>query len=109
MAAHPICGFSTSPHVGARLRCPTHVASKIFYPLPDQKDCAIARFWITFNLGGGIGSFISFAINFPGTVSDATYGAFIATMSQCYFLLRCHRFTSLSVFGWYCHPYRATA
>ncbi|PFH50027.1 hypothetical protein AMATHDRAFT_4358 [Amanita thiersii Skay4041] len=59
-------------------------AIMVSYPLPDQKGRAIALFWVIFNLGGGIGSFISFALNFHnkgGTVTDGTYGAFIAIMA----------------------------
>ncbi|ESK91166.1 mfs [Moniliophthora roreri MCA 2997] len=58
-------------------------AIMVSYPLADWKGRAIALFWIIFNLGGGIGSFISFGLNFhsrSGTVSDGTYGAFMAIM-----------------------------
>ncbi|EEB99783.1 hypothetical protein MPER_00449, partial [Moniliophthora perniciosa FA553] len=47
----------------------------VSYPLADWKGRAIAMFWIIFNLGGGIGSFISFGLNFhskSGTISDGT-------------------------------------
>ncbi|KAK7031060.1 hypothetical protein VNI00_013659 [Paramarasmius palmivorus] len=58
-------------------------AIMVSYPLADWKGRAIALFWIIFNLGGGIGSFISFGLNFhshSGTVNDGTYGAFMAIM-----------------------------
>lgn len=47
----------------------------VSYPLPDKKGIAIGIFWVVFNLGGGIGSFISFGLNFhsqSGTVTDGT-------------------------------------
>lgn len=68
------------------------------YPLPHQKGRSIALFWVIFNLGGGIGkwhpspgagltwigSFISLGINYhrttAGTVSDATYIAYMVIM-----------------------------
>ncbi|TFK65106.1 MFS general substrate transporter [Pluteus cervinus] len=58
-------------------------AVMISYPLPDQQGRAIALFWVIFNLGGGIGSFISFGLNFnskSGTVTDQTYAAFMVIM-----------------------------
>ncbi|KAF8072264.1 major facilitator superfamily domain-containing protein [Lyophyllum atratum] len=58
-------------------------AIMVSYPLPDKKGRAIGLFWVIFNLGGGIGSFISFGLNFhskSGTVNDGTYGAFMAIM-----------------------------
>ena len=53
-----------------------------YVPEP-QKGRAIGIFWIIFNLGGGIGSLVSFAFNFhskSGTVSDSTYIALMAVM-----------------------------
>jgi len=75
--------------VGASFLWVAQGAIMVSYPLPDQKGRAIALFWVVFNLGGGIGSFISFALNFHskrGTVTDGTYGAFMAIM----------------IFGWLC-------
>ncbi|TFK36737.1 major facilitator superfamily domain-containing protein [Crucibulum laeve] len=69
--------------IGASFLWVAQGAIMVSYPLPDQKGRAIALFWVVFNLGGGIGSFISFALNFhskSGTVTDGTYGAFIAIM-----------------------------
>ncbi|EKM79019.1 hypothetical protein AGABI1DRAFT_121334 [Agaricus bisporus var. burnettii JB137-S8] len=70
--------------IGASFLWVAQGAIMVSYPLPDQKGRAIALFWVVFNLGGGIGSFISFALNFnstAGTVTDGTYGAFIAIMA----------------------------
>ncbi|KAF9459956.1 major facilitator superfamily domain-containing protein [Collybia nuda] len=69
--------------IGASFLWVAQGAIMVSYPLPDQKGRAIALFWVVFNLGGGIGSFISFALNFhskSGTVTDGTYGAFMAIM-----------------------------
>ncbi|KXN80617.1 UNC93-like protein 2 [Leucoagaricus sp. SymC.cos] len=69
--------------IGASFLWVAQGAIMVSYPLPDQKGRAIALFWVVFNLGGGIGSFISFALNFhskSGTVTDGTYAAFIAIM-----------------------------
>ncbi|RDB28756.1 UNC93-like protein 2 [Hypsizygus marmoreus] len=69
--------------IGASFLWVAQGAIMVSYPLPDQKGRAIALFWVIFNLGGGIGSFISFGLNFDsksGTVSDGTYGAFMAIM-----------------------------
>ncbi|PGG99465.1 hypothetical protein AJ80_09351 [Polytolypa hystricis UAMH7299] len=54
------------------------------YVPESQKGRAIAVFWIIFNLGGMIGSLVSFGLNFHstlGTVSDSTYIAFIVIMA----------------------------
>ncbi|KAK1230677.1 hypothetical protein PQX77_006231 [Marasmius sp. AFHP31] len=61
----------------------------VSYPIPEWKGRAIAMFWVVFNLGGAIGSFVSFGLNFhssSGTVSDGTYGAFMAIMLIGWFL-----------------------
>ncbi|KAG2175373.1 hypothetical protein INT43_001020 [Umbelopsis isabellina] len=53
------------------------------YPVESEKGRAIAIFWVIFNLGGFLGSLISFAINFDSTagkVSDSTYIAFTVLM-----------------------------
>ncbi|KAJ2993879.1 hypothetical protein NUW58_g1708 [Xylaria curta] len=55
----------------------------------SQKGRAIAVFWIIFNLGGGIGSLVSFGLNYSsksGTVSDTTYIALLVIMVFGYFL-----------------------
>ncbi|KAI0425442.1 putative MFS transporter [Xylaria sp. FL1042] len=55
----------------------------------SQKGRAIAVFWIIFNLGGGIGSFVSFGLNYhskSGTVTDSTYIALLVIMIFGYFL-----------------------
>lgn len=47
----------------------------IAYPAEHQKGRAIGLFWLIFNLGGSIGGFMSFGLNFhskSGTVSDST-------------------------------------
>lgn len=62
----------------------TQGAIMLSYPLPHQKGRSIAFFWIIFNLGGAIGSFISLGLNFhrlkAGTVNDGTYIAFVVIM-----------------------------
>lgn len=53
------------------------------YVEESQKGRAIAVFWVIFNLGGGIGSLVSFALNYhstSGTVSDSTYIAILVVM-----------------------------
>ncbi|KAI1303875.1 putative MFS transporter [Xylaria venustula] len=55
----------------------------------SQKGRAIAVFWIIFNLGGGIGSLVSFGLNYhskSGTVTDSTYIALLVIMVFGYFL-----------------------
>jgi len=50
------------------------------YPTEAQKGTYIAIFWTVFNLGGVVGSAVSFGTNFKntaGTVSNSTYIAFI--------------------------------
>ncbi|KAJ8123715.1 hypothetical protein ONZ43_g398 [Nemania bipapillata] len=59
------------------------------YVEESQKGRAIAVFWIIFNLGGGIGSLVSFGLNYhstSGTVTDSTYIALLAIMVFGYFL-----------------------
>lgn len=53
------------------------------YVPESQKGRAIAAFWIIFNLGGGVGSFVSFGLNYhstSGTVSNNTYIALMVMM-----------------------------
>ncbi|KAI1274702.1 putative MFS transporter [Xylaria sp. FL0933] len=59
------------------------------YVEESQKGRAIAVFWIIFNLGGGIGSLVSFGLNYhskSGTVTDSTYIALLVIMIFGYFL-----------------------
>ncbi|KAI1434769.1 putative MFS transporter [Xylaria sp. CBS 124048] len=59
------------------------------YVEESQKGRAIAFFWIVFNLGGGIGSLVSFGLNYhstSGTVSDSTYIALLVIMVVGYLL-----------------------
>ncbi|KAG6874334.1 hypothetical protein C0992_007884 [Termitomyces sp. T32_za158] len=70
--------------IGASFLWIAQGAIMVSYPLPDKKGISIGIFWVVFNLGGGIGSFISFALNFrsqSGTVTDGTYAAFIIIMA----------------------------
>ncbi|EEP82994.1 conserved hypothetical protein [Uncinocarpus reesii 1704] len=66
--------------VGASFLWVAQGAIMTSYVPESQKGRAIAVFWIIFNLGGMIGSLVSFGLNFhsqSGTVSNSTY---IATM-----------------------------
>ncbi|KAG6809032.1 hypothetical protein H0H92_001876 [Tricholoma furcatifolium] len=61
--------------IGASFLWVAQGAIMVSYPLPDKKGMAIGIFWVIFNLGGGIGSFISFGLNFhskSGTVTNGT-------------------------------------
>ncbi|KAG6849269.1 hypothetical protein C0991_011772, partial [Blastosporella zonata] len=61
--------------IGASFLWVAQGAIMVSYPLPDNKGIAIAIFWVISNLGGGIGSFISFGLNFhskSGTVTNGT-------------------------------------
>lgn len=52
-------------------------------PMKKEKGRLIGMFWLLFNLGGVIGSFIAMGVNFHSVenrVSDATYAVFIALM-----------------------------
>ncbi|CZR61525.1 related to MFS transporter [Phialocephala subalpina] len=54
------------------------------YVPESQKGRAIAVFWIIFNLGGSVGSFVSLGLNYhskAGTVSNSTYIAIIVIMA----------------------------
>lgn len=54
------------------------------YPSESERGRAIALFWVIFNLGGAVGGFMSFGLNFrskAGSVGDSTYIAFIIVMS----------------------------
>jgi hypothetical protein len=53
------------------------------YVPEHQKGRAIGLFWVIFNLGGSIGSFVSLGVNYhskAGTVSDGTYIGFMVIM-----------------------------
>lgn len=55
----------------------------VTYANDGTRGRAIGVFWVIFNLGGAIGSLISFALNFhskSGTVTDSTYVAYIVVM-----------------------------
>lgn len=55
----------------------------VTYTTDRTRGRAIGVFWVIFNLGGAIGSLISFALNFhskSGTVTDSTYVAYIVVM-----------------------------
>lgn len=59
------------------------------YVPEKQKGRAIALFWVIFNLGGGVGSLTSFALNYHSksdTVSDTTYIALLAIMAYGWML-----------------------
>ncbi|ORX99072.1 MFS general substrate transporter [Basidiobolus meristosporus CBS 931.73] len=53
------------------------------YPPEDEKGRCVAYFWIIFNLGGVMGAFIPFGLNFHNSgsgVNSATYIAFLSIM-----------------------------
>ncbi|KAK9675159.1 hypothetical protein K7432_016618 [Basidiobolus ranarum] len=53
------------------------------YPAEDQKGRAVGIFWIIFNMGSVLGSFIPFGLNFysdKGAVSTATYYVLMVLM-----------------------------
>lgn len=69
--------------VGASFLWVVQGAIMTTYVKESQKGRAIAAFWIIFNLGGGIGSLVSFGLNFDskeGSVTDSTYIALLAIM-----------------------------
>ncbi|OKL60714.1 hypothetical protein UA08_03984 [Talaromyces atroroseus] len=69
--------------VGASFVWVSQGAIMTSYVPEKQKGRAIALFWVIFNLGGGVGSLASFALNYhstTGTVSDATYIALLMVM-----------------------------
>lgn len=75
--------------IGASFIWIVHGSIMTTYVEESQKGRAIAVFWIIFNLGGGIGSLVSFALNYhskSGTVTDSTYIALLAIMVFGYFL-----------------------
>jgi hypothetical protein len=55
----------------------------VTYSTDGTRGRAIGLFWVTFNLGGTIGSLISFRLNYTsqsGTVTDSTYVAYVVVM-----------------------------
>ncbi|GAP89459.1 putative major facilitator superfamily general substrate transporter [Rosellinia necatrix] len=75
--------------IGASFIWIVHGAIMTTYVDESQKGRAIAVFWIIFNLGGGIGSLVSFGLNYhskSGTVTDSTYIALLVIMVFGYFL-----------------------
>ncbi|CEL04924.1 Putative UNC93-like protein [Aspergillus calidoustus] len=55
----------------------------VTYSTDRTRGRAIALFWVTFNLGGTIGSLISFRLNYTsqsGIVTDSTYVAYVVVM-----------------------------
>ncbi|SPO06971.1 probable MFS transporter [Cephalotrichum gorgonifer] len=69
--------------VGASFLWVVQGAMMTTYVKESQKGRAIAVFWVIFNLGGGIGSLVSFGLNFhssSGTVTDSTYIALMVIM-----------------------------
>ncbi|GAM44133.1 MFS transporter [Talaromyces pinophilus] len=79
-----VIGASAILGIGASLLWIAQGAIMTGYPLPQQQGRMIGIFWIIFNLGGFLGSMISFGLNFSsqsGTVSDSTYIAFMCIMA----------------------------
>jgi MFS family permease len=59
------------------------------YPTEDKKGRYISLFWSIFNLGGVIGGFVPFILNYhttAGSVSDGTYIGFMCFMASGAFL-----------------------
>lgn len=55
----------------------------VTYTDDNTRGRAIGLFWVVFNLGGAIGSLVSFGLNYhsqSGTVTDTTYIAYIVVM-----------------------------
>ncbi|KAI8902845.1 major facilitator superfamily domain-containing protein [Globomyces pollinis-pini] len=68
---------------GAALLWTAQGAIMLSYPTEGEKGKYIATFWVIFNLGGVLGGFIPFFINFNstgGSVNNATYIAFAVLM-----------------------------
>ncbi|KAL2820308.1 major facilitator superfamily domain-containing protein [Aspergillus granulosus] len=79
-----VVGASAILGIGASLLWISQGSIMTGYPLPQQQGRMIGVFWIIFNLGGFLGSMISFGLNFhsaSGTVSDSTYIAFMCIMA----------------------------
>ncbi|ORX90824.1 MFS general substrate transporter [Basidiobolus meristosporus CBS 931.73] len=69
--------------VGAGILWTAQGVVMMSYPAEDQKGRCVGLFWILFNLGGVMGAFIPFGLNFhsdKGAVSNSTYLAFLVIM-----------------------------
>ncbi|ORX93087.1 MFS general substrate transporter [Basidiobolus meristosporus CBS 931.73] len=69
--------------IGAGILWTTQGVIMMAYPAEDQKGRCVGLFWIIFNLGGVMGAFIPFGLNFhsdSGAVSNSTYLAFLVIM-----------------------------
>lgn len=69
--------------VGASFLWVAQGAIMTTYVPEHQKGRSIAVFWIVFNLGGSVGSFVSLGVNYhskAGTVTNSTYIAFLVIM-----------------------------
>ncbi|OQR92267.1 hypothetical protein ACHHYP_03862 [Achlya hypogyna] len=70
--------------VGAGLLWTAQGAVVLSYPTESEKGKYISTCWVIFNLGGVIGAFVPFILNYnseAGTVSNGTYIAFLILMS----------------------------
>eukprot|EP00249_Psilotum_nudum_P022934 c28698_g1_i3 orf=159-1610(+) len=70
--------------LGAGLLWAGQGAMMTAYPTEDRKGMYISLFWTVFNLGGVVGGFIPFALNYHSSfarVNDGTYIAFMIIMS----------------------------
>ncbi|ORX90579.1 MFS general substrate transporter [Basidiobolus meristosporus CBS 931.73] len=78
-----VIGASAILGVGAGILWTTQGVVMMAYPAEDQKGRCVGLFWIIFNLGGVMGAFIPFGLNFhseAGAVSNSTYLAFLVIM-----------------------------
>ncbi|KAK9762329.1 hypothetical protein K7432_012046 [Basidiobolus ranarum] len=69
--------------IGAGILWTTQGVVMMAYPAENQKGRCVGLFWIIFNLGGVMGAFIPFGLNFhsdSGAVSNSTYLAFLVIM-----------------------------
>ncbi|KAH7280265.1 hypothetical protein KP509_37G058300 [Ceratopteris richardii] len=69
--------------MGAGLLWAGQGAMMTSYPTPERKGMYISIFWSIFNLGGVLGGFIPFLLNYHsdhGSVNDQTYIAFMCIM-----------------------------
>ncbi|KIM82167.1 hypothetical protein PILCRDRAFT_97462 [Piloderma croceum F 1598] len=70
--------------IGAALLWTAQGDIMLSYPPEHQQGHAITWFWVIFNVGGAVGGFMSFGLNFhstAGTVSNSMYIAFIIVMA----------------------------
>ncbi|ORX78108.1 hypothetical protein K493DRAFT_104244, partial [Basidiobolus meristosporus CBS 931.73] len=78
-----VIGASAVLGLGAGILWTTQGVIMMSYPAEDQKGRCVGLFWIIFNLGGVMGAFIPFGLNFhsdKGAVSNSTYLAFLVIM-----------------------------